>query len=90
MQARSFRFRRMVEDAGPGLAKLCEIDFDFAIGVFKEEYMRDDWSQRTLDFHLENMAVFKKFLKAHTGNLTQVTREVLDEYIKNMRKGVGC
>lgn len=85
VQARSFRFRKRVQDIEPCQASNCEIDFDFAVDIFKEEYMRDDWSQRTLDFHLENLAVFKKFLKAQTGGLNQISRVHLDEYVKSMR-----
>ncbi|OPX94268.1 MAG: Tyrosine recombinase XerC [Pelotomaculum sp. PtaB.Bin104] len=86
MQVRNFRLKRIVEDAKPSLVNSCEINFGFATDIFKEEYMRDDWSQRTLAFHLENLAVFNKFLMAHhTGNPIKVTEDILNEYIKNMR-----
>lgn len=82
---RNFRMKRRIDDAKLNMVKCCEIDFDFAVDVFKEEYMRDDWSQRTLSFHLENMSVFKKYLEAQVGNLNLVTGELLDDYVKNMR-----
>lgn len=85
MQARSFRLRRNTEETVPDLAKCCELDFGYAIEIFKDEYMRDDWSQRTLSFHLENLSVFKKFLEALDGNLAEVNQDVLEEYVKSMR-----
>ena len=77
MQLKGFRFKKRIQDNDSELPKCCEIDFDFAVDIFKEEYMRDDWSQRSLDFHLENLAVFRKFMEAHTGSLNQVSRDIL-------------
>lgn len=63
------------------------IDFPTAIAIFKNEYMRDDWSQRTLAFHLENLAIFKKFLLlSSTGdNINAISPRILEDFVKSMR-----
>ncbi|OPX92590.1 MAG: Tyrosine recombinase XerC [Pelotomaculum sp. PtaB.Bin104] len=75
----------MNENIEQDKAACCEIDFDCALDIFKEDYMRDDWSNRTLEFHLENLSVFKKFLNTQALKLGQVSPDILDEYVKNMR-----
>ncbi|RYD06844.1 hypothetical protein N752_01580 [Desulforamulus aquiferis] len=47
--------------------------------------MSDDWSQRTLEYHLENLAVFKKFLVSNTGTITNITKNTLENFKTSMR-----
>lgn len=82
-----FRFKRRIEHNFdlPACAEYSAIDFDLAVDVFKDEYMRDDWSTRTLSFHLENLSVFRKYIETQGMTLGQVTPGVLDQFVKNMR-----
>jgi integrase/recombinase XerD len=57
---------------------------DEALEIFKNNYMLDDRSCRTLAFHLENLAVFDKYL-APTLNGSGVTSAVLEDYKMDMR-----
>ena len=63
-----------------------EIDFPTAISVFKDEYMRDNWSKRTLNFHLENLAAFCKYLSLTGNRNLNVPTRTLEDFIKTMRK----
>ncbi|MCL6479212.1 MAG: tyrosine-type recombinase/integrase [Peptococcaceae bacterium] len=85
MNKRSFRFKRKTADVIPYSVQCSDIDFNYALDIFKDEYMRDDWSQRTLNFHLENLAIFKKYLDTQSMSLGQISQDVLDDYIKSMR-----
>lgn len=64
MQAKNIRFRRLINRPAQKTPSdyIFTIDIDEAIEIFTESYMIDDWSQRTLEFHLENLSVFKKYL----------------------------
>jgi len=64
-----------------------DIDFPTAISFFKDEYMRDEWSERTLAFHLENLAIFSKYLSvAGIGEkISNISPRILDDFIKSMR-----
>jgi len=63
-----------------------DIDFPTAISIFKDEYMRDNWSKRTLNFHLENLAAFCKYLSSTGNRNLNVPSRTLEDFIKTMRK----
>ena len=56
-----------------------------AVDLFTDAYMYDDWSKRTLKFHLENLAVFKKFLLTRQKG-ARVSSRLLEDFIGEMRK----
>ncbi|ACV63232.1 integrase family protein [Desulfofarcimen acetoxidans DSM 771] len=62
-----------------------KIDFDYAVELFKDAYMVDEWSQRTLNYHLENLTAFKKFLTTQAVNISLISAKTLDEYVKSMK-----
>lgn len=85
MQAKNLRFRRSADrNVKTDVQSYDTFDVDEAIQVFKEAYMYDDWSQRTLDFHLENLSVFKSYLSKQ--EVTSVTPKILEDYIGELRK----
>lgn len=84
MKIRNFRTKKIGQSDAPAVSE-CNIDFDEAIEIFKEQYMRDDWSQRTLDFHIENISNFKKFLITQVGDQESISHELLEKYIMSMR-----
>lgn len=86
-EGKRFRFKRKIEDNSnlPICTEYSAIDFDLAIDIFKDEYMRDEWSPRTLSFHTENLNVFRKYIETQGMTLGQVTPGVLDQFVKNMR-----
>lgn len=70
---------RFTNSAGNGFS------FEYYIEFFKTEYMRDEWSQRSLNFHLENLRYFKRFLNKQAFDIKKVTLNVLEKYVKEMR-----
>lgn len=88
MQANNLRFRRSV-DKTVKMDVLSPSTFDIdddAIEVFKEAYMYDDWSERTLEFHLENLSVFRNYLSKKGINSITPTPKILEDYIGELRK----
>ncbi len=84
MEPRNFRSKRVAQVSTPG-ANECSIDFDDTIEIFREHYMRDDWSRRTLDFHIENVNNFRKFMAIQMSGQGSISRDVLEKYIMSMR-----
>jgi integrase/recombinase XerD len=66
-------------------AECSKLDFDLAVEIFKTEYMRDEWSRRSLNFHLENLVYFKRFLAVQNINFTEATLKILEQYVWEMR-----
>lgn len=88
MQNRSFRRRGVIKTYGSQHKENnLEIDFSTAITIFRDEYMRDDWSERTLAFHFENMAIFSKYLSlvGIGENISDISPRLLEDFIKSMR-----
>ena len=84
MESRNFRSKKVGQVNIPAVNE-CNIDFDDAIEIFKERYMRDDWSRRTLDFHIENFSNFRKYLATQVGNQESISRDILEKYVMSMR-----
>jgi integrase/recombinase XerD len=91
MQKRiSFRRKQLsdLEDEGHQQS-VVKVDFSTAITIFKDEYMRDDRAERSLEHHLENLSVFRKFLGSESvseDNISIITTSVLEQFIRAMRK----
>ncbi|MEG6512445.1 tyrosine-type recombinase/integrase [Desulforamulus ruminis] len=79
-------FRKKVYNTPVGDVEVGDsFDMEEAVDLFTDAYMYDDWSKRTLKFHLENLAAFKKFLLTRQKG-ARVSSRLLGDFIGEMRK----